>query len=111
MPHVLTVLEARVAPERAADLLAAYAEAARGPFPPGLVRSALLREAADPTKWRLETTWKSHDALAAMRQAPGKPRGVQIFEAANAHIFDVAADFVAPAGAAALDPPGPAREK
>ena len=103
MPEVITMLEARVAPERVADLQAAYAEAAGGPFPPGLVRSTLLRHANDPTTWRIETIWESHDALAAMR-ATGKPRGIQIFEAAGAtpslSIFETIANLAPPTGAA-----------
>jgi heme-degrading monooxygenase HmoA len=103
MTLVMTVLEARVAPERAADLQTAYAEAGRGPFPPGLVRSVLLRHASDPTHWRIETTWQSHDALTAMRGA-GKPRGVQIFEAAGTipslSVFEAIADLAPPKGAA-----------
>jgi quinol monooxygenase YgiN len=104
MTLVVTVLEASVLPERVADLQAAYAEAAHGPFPPGLVRSSLLQQRSDQTQWRIETVWQSQDALAAMRQSPDKPRGVQIFEAAGAQpslsIFDAIADFVASKGAA-----------
>jgi heme-degrading monooxygenase HmoA len=103
MTLVVTVLDARVAPERVAALEAAYAEAAGGPFPPGLVRSALLQDVNDHTRWRIETIWESREALAAMRGA-GKPRGVQIFEAAGAapslSVFDVSAELVAPKGAA-----------
>jgi len=99
MTLVVTVLEARVAPQRVTDLQAAYAEAATGPFPPGLVRSTLLCDAQDPTRWRIETVWQSHAALAAMRHA-GKPRGVQIFEAAGAQpslsIFETMADLAPP---------------
>lgn len=104
MTFVVTVLEASVLPQRVADLRAAYAEAAQGPFPPGLVRSALLQLRSDQSRWRIETVWQSQEALSAMRQAPGKPRGVQIFEAAGAQptltIFDAVADFVVPTGAA-----------
>lgn len=104
MPLVVTVLEARVLPERVADLQAAYTEAAHGPFPPGLVRSSLLQQRSDQTQWRIETVWQSQDALAAMRQSPAKPRGVQIFEAVGAQpslsIFDAIVDFVVPKGAA-----------
>ena len=78
MKRVVTVLEARVPTGRIADLQAAYAVAALGPFPRGLVRSALLRHTSDEALWRIETVWQSHEALAAMRQVPGKPRGVQI---------------------------------
>lgn len=103
MAHVVTVLEAHVAEDRVADLQAAYAEAARGPFPPGLLRSNLLRHSSDLTLWRIETIWRSHDALAAMRGA-GKPRGVQIFEAAGAlpslGVFNTIAELSPPEGAA-----------
>ncbi|SRR6266536_102811 len=103
MTPVVTVLEARVAPERAAALQAAYADAGEGPFPPGFVRSTLLRHASDPTRWRIETIWQSHDALAAMR-GTGKPRGLQIFEAAGAEpslsVFDAIAHLAPPNSAA-----------
>ncbi|HVT37851.1 MAG TPA: antibiotic biosynthesis monooxygenase [Gemmatimonadaceae bacterium] len=96
MALVVTVLESHVDPERAGDLQAAYAQAAKGAFPPGLIRSTLLRDANDPGHWRIETIWQSHAALSAMRAA-GKPRGVQIFEAAGASpsltVFDAIADL------------------
>ena len=99
MSRVVTVLEAHVPPERATDLQTAYAEAALEPLPPGLVRSALLRHSTDQTLWRIETVWQSREALAAMRQL-GKPRGIQIFEAAGAQpsvsVFDGIADLEAP---------------
>ena len=103
MSLVVTVLDAQVAPERTPDLEAAYTEAARGPFPAGFVRSTLLRLASDPTLWRIETIWQSHEALAAMRRV-GKPRGLQIFEAAGAHptltVLDAVAEVVPSQGAA-----------
>lgn len=103
MPSVVTVLEARVSPEREGDLRSAYAQAAAGPFPPGFIRSTLLHGVSDSTQWRIETSWQSQEALAAMRQA-GKPRGLQIFEAAGANptlsIFEPVAEVVASAGAA-----------
>jgi quinol monooxygenase YgiN len=84
MGAIVTVLEARVAPERAAELQAEYAVASREALPPGLVRSVLLRQSDDPTLWQIATTWESREALVAMRQAGGKPRGIVIFEAAGA---------------------------
>ena len=100
---VVTVLDAHVASERVADLQAAYAAATAGPFPPGLIRSTLLRDSKDLTHWRIETFWQSHDTLDAMR-ALGKPRGVQIFEAAGATpaltVFDAIAELAPPKDAA-----------
>jgi hypothetical protein len=83
MQMVVTVLEARVPQAREAELQAAYRTAAQDPLPPGLVRSALLRAAIDPTLWRIETLWQSREALEAMRGS-GTPRGVLIFRAAGA---------------------------
>ena len=95
---VLTILEATVAPDRAADLQAAFRGAA-GHVPPGLIRSHLVSASADPTRWRIETLWMSRDALAAMRQA-GTPAGVLMFRAAGAEpslsIHDVVATIEAP---------------
>jgi hypothetical protein len=51
---VLTILEATVAPDRAADLQAAF-RAAAGEVPAGLVRSHLVASIGDPTQWRIET--------------------------------------------------------
>ena len=97
---VLTVLEATVAPERAADLQAAFRDAATR-LPPGLVRSHLVTAAADPTRWRIETFWTSREVLAAMRQA-GTPAGVLMFRAAGAEptlsVYDVAFTIEAPPG-------------
>jgi heme-degrading monooxygenase HmoA len=95
---VLTILEAVVSPDRAADLESAF-RAAAGEIPPGFIRSHLIASAADPTRWRIETLWISRDALAAMRQS-GTPAGVLMFRAAGAEpslsIYEVAATIEAP---------------
>jgi len=95
---VLTILEATVAPDRAADLQTAFRDAV-GRIPPGFLRGHLIASTADPTRWRIETLWTSRDALAAMREA-GTPEGVLMFRAAGAEpslsIYDVAATIEAP---------------
>jgi len=80
---LLTVLEARVAPDREGALQQAYDDATHESVPPGLVRSTLLRVANDRTLWRIETLWRSREALETMR-GTGTPRGIQIFRAAGA---------------------------
>jgi heme-degrading monooxygenase HmoA len=91
---ILTVLEARVEPQRESALQSAYQDAGRGDLPPGLVRSTLLRAVNDRTLWRIETLWASREALDAMRGA-GTPRGILIFRAAEAEptlsVLEVAA--------------------
>lgn len=89
---ILTVLEAHVPPDGAAALRAAYAAAEGEPLPAGLVRTELLRDARDETRWRIQTWWASRAALDAMRGA-GTPAGVLMFRAAGAEptlaIFEV----------------------
>ena len=95
---VLTILEATVAPERAADLQAAF-RVAGARVPPGFIRSHLVSAVTDPTRWRIETLWTGREALAAMRQA-GTPAGVLMFRAAGAEpslsVYDVSATIEAP---------------
>ena len=56
------------------------------------MRTDLLRDARDATRWRVQTLWESREALDAMRSA-GTPAGVLMFRAADAEptlsIFDV----------------------
>lgn len=93
---IITALEAQVAPEREADLIAAYDEASRETLPLGFVRSVLLHDSANVAQWRIETTWTSREALMAMR-GKGTPRGLLIFRAAGAEptltILEVVAEL------------------
>ena len=100
---VLTVLDSHVEEDKVAALQSAYATAvASGRRPPGLVRSELLRDARDPTHWRIQTWWDSRQALEAMRNSGGTPAGVLMFRAAGAEpaltIFEVADDLPQAAG-------------
>jgi hypothetical protein len=92
---ILTVLEAKVAADRSADLLAAF-RAAEARIPPGLVRSDLVCSAADTSLWRIETLWESRAAIDAMRQS-GTPAGVLMFRGAGAEptlsVFEVQASI------------------
>jgi heme-degrading monooxygenase HmoA len=89
---VLTVLEANVADGKESALQAAYDAAASTPLPTGLVRTELVRDARDATRWRIQTWWRSRADIEAMRSA-GTPAGVLMFRAAGAEpslsIFEV----------------------
>ena len=91
---VLTVLEARVAPERAADLERAFRDGA-AELPPGIVRTSLVRDSRDPAVFRIVTAWADRNALLAMRATGETPKGVLMFRAAGAEpelgIYDVVA--------------------
>ena len=90
---VVTVLEAAVSPERAAELRTAF-QSAGAELPPGLLRTDLLVARDERTRWRIQSLWASADALAAMRRA-GTPAGVLMFRAAGAEptltVFQVVA--------------------
>lgn len=90
---VMTVLDGTLEPGQESALESAYAAAlASGSRPPGLVRSELLRDAFDPSHWRIQTWWVNRQALEAMR-GTGTPAGVLMFRAAGAEptvsIFEV----------------------
>ena len=91
---VITILEAQVAPGKAAILEAAYKQAIER-LDAGMRETFLLRDSKDSSVWRILTVWESRDALEAMRQSGQTPRGVLIFRAADAEpilsVFDVAA--------------------
>ena len=100
---IVTILEATLEPGRESDLEAAYATAiSSGTRPDGLVRSELLRDAQDPSRWRIQTWWQSREALVAMRSTGTPPAGILMFRAAGAEpktsIFEVVDDLPPLAG-------------
>lgn len=94
---ILTILEAQVDSGQEGALQAAYATAiASNTPPPGLLRSQLIRDAFDPSRWRIQTWWESRQALEAMRGS-GTPAGVLVFRAAGAEpalsVFEVISEL------------------
>ncbi|SEM20039.1 antibiotic biosynthesis monooxygenase family protein [Streptacidiphilus jiangxiensis] len=91
--QILTEVSATVAPEREADLLAAYQQTLARPLPDGLLRSELLQGADG--QWRIHTLWRDQEALDAMRTSPEGPIAPRLFRDAGAdpHVawFQVAA--------------------
>jgi quinol monooxygenase YgiN len=91
---VITVLEAQVAPEKASLLEATYKEAIEH-LDAGIVQTCLIQNSKDTAIWQIVTYWENSEALDAMRQTGGTPRGVLIFRTADAEpqltVFKVAA--------------------
>ncbi len=97
---ILTILEAHVDAGKEAALQSAYATAiASSNRPAGLVRSQLIRDSFDPTRWRIQTWWESREALMAMRAAGTPPAGILMFRAADAEpatsVFEVVDELIA----------------
>ena len=80
---VITTLEARVAPEKAAVLEAEFRQAVQK-LDAGILQTFLLRGASDPDVWQIVTIWESREALEAMRNSGETARGVVILRAAGA---------------------------
>jgi heme-degrading monooxygenase HmoA len=80
---VITILEAQVAPEKAAVLEEIYQEATKQ-LDAGIVQTFLLRAVKEPGKWQIVTVWESRAALDAMRQSGETPRGVVMFRSVHA---------------------------
>ncbi len=91
---VITVLEAKVAPEKVSLLEATYQQAVEH-LDAGIFQTCLVQDSKDPAVWQIITHWESREALDRMRQTGEIPRGVLIFGAAGAEprlsVFKVAA--------------------
>ena len=88
----MTVLEGRVAPDRAAELRRVYDNA--GPLPPQMVQTVLAQSTADPDIWRVMSLWRSREALEEYRQSVSTPTGIMMFRSVGAEpavsVWDVA---------------------
>jgi acetyl esterase/lipase len=78
-PMIMTVLEARVAPEQWEALRRAYDARARLPPSGEIVESFLVQSDGDGTTLRIITIWRDREALEAMRASGETPAGVLIF--------------------------------
>ena len=95
---VITILEAQVAPDKAARLEEAYKQGIEN-LDAGITQTFLLRSSKDANAWRIVTIWQSREALDAMRSSGETPRGVLMFRAADAEpalsVFEVVAHAAA----------------
>lgn len=80
----MTILEARVAPDRWDALRDSYEARARLPESGAIVESFLVQELEEPNTWRIVTIWRDREALEAMRGSGETPTGVLIFRDADA---------------------------
>jgi hypothetical protein len=98
---VMTVLEARVAPEQWAALEQAFQQAGDR-LPPQMVESFLVHSTTDPALWRGISLWRSREALDEYRRSVETPGGVLFFRSAGVEptlsIFEVANHRVNSAG-------------
>jgi heme-degrading monooxygenase HmoA len=96
---IVTVLEARVDPHRAHDLVSAYS-AGTAQMPEGLEETFLLRPVGGGDIWQIMTIWRGRAAMEAMRRASATPAGVLFFRAAGAEpllsTYEVAAHAEGP---------------
>ena len=81
--RVMTVLEARVAPDRWDQLRRAFEEG-RARLPTQMVHAYLVQSAAEPTLWRGISVWHSRESLTAYQQSVETPGGVLMFRMAGA---------------------------
>ena len=78
----MTVLEARVLPDRAAELKRLY-EAA-GPLPSQMLQAFLVQSTTDPLVWRGISIWRSRAALEEYRRSISTPTGIMMFRSVGA---------------------------
>lgn len=91
---VMTVLEARLEPDRWAALEASYAGATKR-LPPQMLQTFLVQSATDAELWRAISVWRNRDAMEEYRRSVETPGGVLMFRAAGAEptlaLFEVIA--------------------
>jgi quinol monooxygenase YgiN len=80
---VITVLKDDVDAHRIEDLESAYRQAVRE-LPSGIAETFLVRDARQPSTFKIVTVWTSRAALDAMRASGLTPKGVQIFQSVGA---------------------------
>ena len=79
---VMTLLEARVPPDRWASLEASYASATEQ-LPSQMLETFLVQSATDAELWRVVSVWRNRDAMEEYRRSVATPGGVLIFRAAG----------------------------
>lgn len=87
---VMTVLEARIAPEQ----WAAFEQAYRGgQIPPQMLQAFLVQSATDRAVWRAVSIWRSREALDEYRRSVEAPAGILFFRSVGAEptlsVFEV----------------------
>lgn len=80
---VMTVLEARVESEDWDTLKTSFNTAITA-LDTGIIETFLVQTLNDANTWRIITVWESDEALDLMRASGETPRGVLIFQEANA---------------------------
>jgi hypothetical protein len=85
---VMTIVDAKVDPAREAELLEGYRLISEGDWPAGLLRTELLR--GREGAWRVQSTWRSLDALRALRATGARPLMLDLLDRLGAvHSHDV----------------------
>lgn len=81
---IVTVIEGRVKQENWGALKEAFHTAGGGKLPPQMIRTYLTQNQLDPELWRLETLWRSREALEEIRARQQTPAGILLFRKAGA---------------------------
>jgi hypothetical protein len=91
---VLSLVSARIAPERQAQVAETYRETIDADLPPVIRETFLL--AADDGTVAIATIWKSREALDAVRLAPEEPFARRVLREAGgdpqAQFFEIIAE-------------------
>lgn len=89
--QILTDVSATVDPDRELELLASFHELVAAPLPDGLLRTELMR--GPENLWRIQTLWRSREALEAMLEDSGPPPARRLFHHVGAepslHIYEI----------------------
>ena len=89
----MTILEAKVEPEKWEDLKSKFREMAQR-IPPQMLHTYLAQSVSDPTVWKGVSLWRSREALMEYRKEVQTPEGIALFKSMGAEpavsMYDVA---------------------
>ncbi len=81
MPHILTILEARVVPDKWEMLKRTYEAVDKNGLPSSVLSSYLTQQEKDPEVWYIVTIWESRQALDSYRKSVETPVWISVFRA------------------------------
>jgi heme-degrading monooxygenase HmoA len=97
VPDVVTMVSARIAPERVPEMTGLFSEAVRAGMPERR-QTSLLK--GDGDIWRVVTVWRSREDLDAYLASAQEPFALRLLRAAGGtpevDVFEVVADSNAP---------------
>jgi len=78
--QIISIVEGIVPKSKAKSFETSYISLRQRPKPPGWLRSTLLKNSTDQTKYRIETVWEDKESFENMICNTPRPTASELFE-------------------------------